>query len=77
VREDLIPGVDYHIENGYWVFTAEYLAKRGYCCESGCKNCPYGYQKKKAELEAKRKAMISTGKYVFKSKIFKKDDSNP
>ena len=23
------------------VFTAEFLARRGYCCESGCRHCPY------------------------------------
>ena len=41
----LVLGVDYTIENGLYVFTAHYLAKRGYCCESGCRNCPYGFQK--------------------------------
>ncbi|MFM8855634.1 MAG: DUF5522 domain-containing protein [Actinomycetota bacterium] len=23
------------------VFTAHFLADRGYCCESGCRHCPY------------------------------------
>ena len=23
------------------VFTARYLLRRGYCCESGCRHCPY------------------------------------
>ncbi|WP_373493463.1 DUF5522 domain-containing protein [Aquiflexum sp.] len=37
----LIPG-DYYInENGLMVFTAQYHLRRGYCCESGCKHCPY------------------------------------
>jgi hypothetical protein len=40
----LTEGVDYYIENGLYVFTAEYLLKRGYCCQSGCRHCPYGYQ---------------------------------
>jgi hypothetical protein len=35
-------GLDYYIENGYFVFTAYYLKKRGTCCGSGCRNCPYG-----------------------------------
>ncbi|MDX1911514.1 MAG: DUF5522 domain-containing protein [Saprospiraceae bacterium] len=34
-------GLDYYIENGFWVFTAHYLQKRGYCCGSGCRHCPY------------------------------------
>jgi hypothetical protein len=40
----LLEGVDYYIENGFWVFTAEYLQKRGYCCKSGCRHCPYGFK---------------------------------
>ena len=27
--------------SGLSVFTAEYLAQRGYCCESGCRHCPF------------------------------------
>lgn len=39
-------GVDYYInEQGLFVFTKEYHLKRGYCCKSGCKHCPWGYQK--------------------------------
>lgn len=28
-------------EDGRVVFTAEYHIKRGYCCGSGCRHCPY------------------------------------
>lgn len=31
-------------ESGFTVLTAAFLLKRGYCCESGCRHCPY-YQK--------------------------------
>lgn len=31
---------------GYKVMTEKYHLKRGYCCKSGCKHCPYGYDKK-------------------------------
>lgn len=41
----LTEGVDYYIENGLWVFTAEYLKRRGYCCKSGCRHCPYGFKR--------------------------------
>ncbi len=27
--------------SGYSVFTAEFLRKRGYCCGSGCRHCPW------------------------------------
>jgi Family of unknown function (DUF5522) len=26
---------------GLAVFTAKFLADRGYCCDSGCRHCPY------------------------------------
>jgi len=38
---ELKEGRDYIIENGNYVFTRYYLKKRGYCCGSGCRNCPY------------------------------------
>ena len=37
----LVEGVDYVLENGVFVLTRAYLLARGYCCESGCRNCPY------------------------------------
>jgi len=48
-NEDLPPlveGEDYYLEDGKYVFTANYHLKRGYCCESGCRHCPYGFVKK-------------------------------
>jgi hypothetical protein len=27
--------------SGFSVFTAAFLAKRAYCCASGCRHCPY------------------------------------
>ena len=36
----------YYNEQGYKVFTENFHLKRGYCCKSGCKHCPYGYDKK-------------------------------
>ena len=32
---------DYYLDGEYMVFTAAYLLKRGYCCGSGCRHCPY------------------------------------
>ena len=49
MTEDLVEGIDYYIENGFVVFTAHYLQKRGYCCESGCRHCPYGFVRKNSE----------------------------
>jgi hypothetical protein len=36
---------DYYWENGLMVFTASYHLKRGHCCKSGCRHCPYGFKK--------------------------------
>jgi hypothetical protein len=32
---------DFYTEDGYLVFTQKYHEKRGYCCESGCRHCPF------------------------------------
>jgi hypothetical protein len=37
---------DYYWENGLMVFTEAFHLKRGYCCKSGCRHCPYGFKKK-------------------------------
>jgi len=37
---------DYYFENGLMVFTKTYHLKRGVCCKSGCRHCPYGFKKK-------------------------------
>jgi hypothetical protein len=34
-------GEDYYVEGDVMVFTAAYHLKRGYCCDSGCRHCPY------------------------------------
>jgi Family of unknown function (DUF5522) len=49
----LVEGVDYYIENGRWVFTAEYHLKRGYCCGSGCRHCPYEERERRQTEEKK------------------------
>lgn len=38
---NLREGEDYYIERGFFVFTAAFLRRRGYCCASGCRHCPY------------------------------------
>ena len=36
-----LPDEDFYYEGPYLVFTATYLLKRGYCCNSNCRHCPY------------------------------------
>lgn len=32
---------DFYMDGPYCVFTAAFHLKRGYCCGSGCRHCPY------------------------------------
>jgi len=32
---------DFYMDGPNMVFTAAYHLKRGYCCGSGCRHCPY------------------------------------
>ena len=32
----------YFTPEGHVVWTEQYHLKRGYCCQSGCRHCPYG-----------------------------------
>jgi iron complex transport system substrate-binding protein len=41
LQGQLTEGRDYYLESGTMVFTANYLERRGYCCGSGCRHCPY------------------------------------
>jgi len=46
----LIEDIDFQMnDEGLIQFTSWYLLRRGYCCENGCKNCPF---EKGAEGEA-------------------------
>jgi hypothetical protein len=39
-RAELLPE-DFYYEGSYLVFTSAYHLKRGYCCNSDCRHCPY------------------------------------
>jgi hypothetical protein len=58
--KQLIEGEDFYREGAYVVFTARYHLRRGYCCESGCRHCPYRVasesQGKELEKEAEGEA---------------------
>ncbi|MGH9616075.1 MAG: DUF5522 domain-containing protein [Acidobacteriaceae bacterium] len=34
---------DCYFDGPYLVFTEAYHRKRGFCCQSGCRHCPYGF----------------------------------
>lgn len=46
---------DYYFdEQGFLVFTEKYHLKRGYCCQQGCRHCPWKKDRKlKREVDKK------------------------
>jgi hypothetical protein len=44
---ELKEGIHFYYENGLMVFTETYHLLRGYCCNSGCRHCPYSKEKDK------------------------------
>ena len=51
-KNNLIEGEDfYYTPEGYKCFTEKHHLKRGYCCKSGCRHCPYGYDKKTGTIK--------------------------
>lgn len=45
-KEPELAPEDFYYEGSYIVFTAAYHLKRGYCCGSGCRHCPYEMEKR-------------------------------
>jgi hypothetical protein len=43
----------YYTPEGYKCFTEKFHLKRGYCCKSGCRHCPYGFDKKTNTIRKK------------------------
>ena len=47
MQKKLIKDIHYYTNSeGFMVFTEKYHSERGYCCQSGCKHCPYEYHSK-------------------------------
>jgi Family of unknown function (DUF5522) len=46
-KQEITEGADFYIENGLSVFTEKFLLERGFCCQNGCRHCPYGFKKDK------------------------------
>jgi hypothetical protein len=51
-QNNLKEGEDYYITpEGYRCFTEKYHLKRGHCCKSGCRHCPYGLDKQTGTIK--------------------------
>jgi hypothetical protein len=54
--DGLIEGIHYNLnEKGYRVMTEKYLRERGWCCGSGCLNCPYDPKATKGNTKLREK----------------------
>ncbi|MGC8550266.1 MAG: DUF5522 domain-containing protein [Acidobacteriaceae bacterium] len=43
--QPLVEGRDYYMDGPWLVFTREYHLRRGSCCKSQCRHCPWNYKK--------------------------------
>ena len=48
--DELVQDFHYYMEGQYFVFTENYHILRGYCCQSGCRHCPYGFVRESKKL---------------------------
>ncbi|MBL4706419.1 MAG: hypothetical protein JKY54_17965 [Flavobacteriales bacterium] len=53
-RSEMDPEDFYLNEEGFIVFTEKFHLKRGHCCKSGCKHCPFGYDKATGLINKKK-----------------------
>ncbi len=57
MKKPLFDDDEFYVNDaGLYVFTAEFLLKRGYCCGNGCLHCPFEY--KNILDAARRKRLI-------------------
>lgn len=59
--ESLVEGEDYYWEGEAMVFTERYHLRRGYCCDSGCRHCPYGEATNRERSNNGRSSSPSSG----------------
>ena len=52
-KPKLLPS-DFYMENGKKVMTEDYHLRRGYCCGSGCRHCPYEPKAQKGNTTIKK-----------------------
>ena len=60
MSKDLVNNVDYYIEGERVIFTALAHIKRGQCCGSGCRHCPYEPRHTKGRVVVSEKILKFT-----------------
>ncbi len=46
----LLPDVDYTIDGGKIILTETFLLRRGFCCNTKCRHCPYKVERASAPI---------------------------
>jgi hypothetical protein len=46
IPKKLVENEDFYMENNLFVLTEKFLWERGFCCQNGCRHCPYKTIKK-------------------------------
>lgn len=59
-NDELIEGKDYYRDGAFIVFTWYFHLKRGSCCGSGCRHCPYLPRHARGSTTVDDKKNIST-----------------
>ena len=68
-KPDLDPEDYYKDEQGFIVFTEKHHLKRGFCCQNGCRHCPYVFNPKTGKFnEEKRKSTMDKFKNLLERK---------
>ena len=57
---------DFYFENGLMVMTAAYHLKRGHCCGSDCRHCPYGHENVKPEKDLSDQKTMCVARHLQK-----------
>lgn len=46
----LLPNIDYTIEGGKIILSESFLLRRGFCCNTKCRHCPYKGERASAPI---------------------------
>ncbi len=65
--DEIVEGEDFYREGGFIVFTRQYHLKRGQCCGSGCRHCPYDPRWAKGATTVVREEQTSTSQHRVSS----------
>jgi hypothetical protein len=73
---ELICGEDYYWEGGLMVLTSAYLMKRGVCCGSGCRWCPYTPKHRAGSTDISAEALSASAEATVSDKRVNAPDTS-